>query len=272
MHPLTLQINGQAINVLVSDGSGPAVLLIHGNSSSARTFTPQLNSPLGERYRLVAMDLPGHGESDNAADPQRTYNLPGYAVVAAAVVKQLKLERPVVVGWSLGGHIALEMAHLVPDAAGFMIYGAPPLAWPPAMAEAFLPNPAMAAAFQETLSEAEAAAFVQAFFAPDAPLAPESFLADVRRTDGRARASMAASIAPNGYTDEVEVVAGLAQPLAIVQGEYEQLVNPAYFAGLNAPTLWHNAVQIIAGAGHAPHWEQPDTFNALLAALIEDCA
>lgn len=272
MYPLTLSINGQAINVLVSEGEGPAVLLIHGNSSSAHTFIQQLDSPLGQHYRLVAMDLPGHGASENASDPQHSYNLPGYAEIATAVVEQLKLERPLLVGWSLGGHIVLEMVRFIPDAAGLMIYGAPPLGWPPAMADSFLPHPAMAAAFQETLNDAEATAFVQAFFHPDAPPAPQSFLADVQRTDGRARSGLAASIAPDGYTDEVQIVAQLNCPLAIVQGEQEQLVNLAYLAGLNAPTLWRNAVQIISNAGHAPHWEQPEQFNTLLTEFIAACA
>lgn len=55
-------------------------------------------------------------------------------------------------------------------------------------------------------------------------------------------------------------------------GAQEQLVNGAYFAALEMPTLWRGAVQRIAGAGHAPHWEQAAEFNALLAAFVAACA
>lgn len=271
MQTQTLHVNGQSIAVTSSSGSGPAVLLIHGNSASGQSFLHQLNSPLGDRHRLVAIDLPGHGQSARATDPQNTNTLPGYADVVVDVVNQLDLGKAVLVGWSLGGHIALEAEHLLPNAAGLLIFGTPPIAFPPAMEAAFLPHPAMGAAFTEELNEAQIEAFVQAFFNPGVTDIPAAFLEDVRRTDGRARSSLAASIRPNGYRDEVEIVAQLSKPLAILQGEGEQLVNLAYLQGLTAPTLWRQAVQVIPGAGHAPHWEQPEKFNALLEAFIQDC-
>ncbi len=270
MQTQTLHVNGQAVAVTTTAGSGPAVLLIHGNSASSRSFLHQLNSPLGERYRLVALDLPGHGQSADAAHPQSVYTLPGYAQVVTAVVNQLALERVILVGWSLGGHIALEAEPLLPQVAGVLIFGTPPLAFPPAMAEAFLPHPAMGAAFQEALTDAEMDGYVQAFFKPGATALPEAFRADVRRTDGRARATMAASIQPNGYRDEVELVARLTKPLAVIQGEQEQLINLAYLQSLPMPTLWRKAVQVIPAAGHAPHWEQPEQFNTLLEAFIQE--
>ena len=62
----------------------------------------------------------------------------------------------------------------------------------------------------------------------------------------------------------------LKSPLAVLHGVEEQLVNGAYFASLAMPTLWRRAVQIIPGAGHAPQWETPLAFDALLAAFIGD--
>jgi hypothetical protein len=53
-------------------------VLIHGNSSSSRAFSRQLDGPMGKRFRLVAVDLPGHGASDDAKDPG-AYSLPGHA-------------------------------------------------------------------------------------------------------------------------------------------------------------------------------------------------
>lgn len=253
----------------VSIGSGPVVVLIHGNSASARSFTRQLEGPLGEKLRLVAIDLPGHGESQNAADPA-AYSLPGYARALTALVKAVGLEEAVFVGWSLGGHVLLEAAPDLHKAAGFMIFGTPPLAFPPAMDQAFLPNPAFGVGFSADINKQQAAAFVASFFKPGyADVAP-SFLDDVMRADGRARAHLGASIAPNGYRDEVEVVAHLKRPLAVLHGAEEQLVNRAYFDMLTVPTLWRGAVQAIADAGHAPHWEQAPTFDALLDAFVRE--
>ncbi|HYF66226.1 MAG TPA: alpha/beta hydrolase [Herpetosiphonaceae bacterium] len=271
MHTHTLTINGQAIAYRESSGTGPAALLVHGNSSASSAFLPQLESPLGERYRLVAIDLPGHGQSDPAADPAATYTLPGYAAVLRQAAEQLRLTDAVLVGWSLGGHIALEASPDFPDAAGLCIFGTPPLAMPPAMEAAFLPHPAMGASFAADLTEADALAYATAFFRPGAADVPAAVVETIRGTDGRARATLGASIATLTAKDEVALVAALKVPLAVIHGEEEQLINGAYFATLPMPTLWRGAVQQIAGAGHAPHWEQPEEFNRLLAAFIDDC-
>jgi pimeloyl-ACP methyl ester carboxylesterase len=249
-----------------SSGTGPAAVLIHGNSSSARAFTRQLAGPLGERHRLVAIDLPGHGGSANAAG----YSLPLYARTLVSVAKQLGLEQAVFVGWSLGGHILLEAAPDLPRAAGFMIHGTPPLAFPPAMEQAFLPNPVMGLGFAVELTREQAAAYVAAFFKPGYAEIPPFFLEDALRTDGKARAELAAGIAPGGYRDEVEVVASLKQPLAVLHGTEEQLISGAYIAGLEMPSLWRGAVQTITDCGHAPQWERAAAFDALLGAFLED--
>jgi pimeloyl-ACP methyl ester carboxylesterase len=266
----SLDINGQRIAYLESAGAGPAIVFLHGNSCSAKTFLPQFDA-LGDKYHLIAMDLPGHGDSADAENPEAWYVIPGYANALRGLVEQLGVENAVFVGWSLGGHIVLEAAPDLKHAKGFLIYGAPPLAFPPDMANAFLPHPAMAAGFTADLTQEQMDAYVTAFFKPGVTELPEQYRADVKRTDGRARVTMAAGIRPDGYRDEVQIVAALTQPLAIVQGEQEQLVNSAYFATLNMPTLWHGALQIIPDAGHAPHSEQPEKFNAVLDTFVTEC-
>lgn len=272
MKSRTIHVGAQEIGVYESTGTGPAALLVHGNSCSGQSFRHQLQSPLGKKHQLVAIDLPGHGESAPAADPQAAYNLPGHAQIVRGVAEQLGLNDAVLVGWSLGGHVVLEATALLPDAPGFMIFGTPPIGFPPAMGDAFLPNPSMAAAFKADLTDEEVEAFVKALFKPGFHPIPHWFEADIRRTDGQARAYLGASIGPGGYRDEVEVVGNLAVPLAVLHGEHEQLVNLAYINTLTMPTLWRGAVQVIADAGHAPHWEQPEQFNALLEAFIHECA
>ena len=92
------------------------------------------------------------------------------------------------------------------------------------------------------------------------------------RADGRARSGVNASIASGGYRDEAVVVRDLEAPLAVLHGADEQLVNGAYFATLTMPTLWRGAVQTIEGAGHAPQWETPQAFDALVGAFLEETA
>ena len=271
MKTVRIETPNGAVAVHDSAGQGPALALIHGNSSSSRAFSRQFHGPLGKRFRLVAVDLPGHGESDDAKDPS-AYSLPGHARAVRAAVDALGLDEACFVGWSLGGHVALEMAPDLPRARGFIIFGTPPITSGEAMQEAFLPNPAMKFTFQENLDKIEASAYVAAFFRPGFADIPPFFLEDALRTDGRARGNLGASAEQGLYRDEGAVVGDLKVPLAVLHGADEQLVNGRYFASVAMPTLWRGGVQKIPGAGHAPHWETPEAFDALIEAFVNETA
>jgi pimeloyl-ACP methyl ester carboxylesterase len=253
-----------------SGGSGPTIVIVHGNSASSRAFARQVDGSLGSKYRILVPDLPGHGGSADAVDPAATYTMPGYAGMLREFAAQLGATDAVFVGWSLGGHIVLEAAPDLPQAKGFAIFGTPPIGFPPAMEQAFLATPAMAYTFQPELNEEQARAYVAAAFRPCVSELPAEMVADVLRTDGRARGQLAASIAPGGYRDEIDVVANLRQPLAVLHGAEEQLINGDYFKTLTMPTLWRGAVQVIEGAGHLPQWEQAERFDALIDAFVAE--
>ena len=105
----TLQTSHANLTYRETAGSGLPLLLIHGNSTSHRVFCNQLDGAVGETHRCVAFDLPGHGDSTDAKDSDRTYNMQGYAAAAAELMDTLGIDRYAVLGWSLGGHIALDM-------------------------------------------------------------------------------------------------------------------------------------------------------------------
>lgn len=264
-----LTIDGMRVAVHQSAGAGPPALLVHGNSASARAFQHQLDGPLGAEFRLIAIDLPGHGASDNALDLAATYTIPGFARVVVEAARQLGVLDGVFAGWSLGGHIVLEASPQLPDAAGFFIFGTPPLAFPPAMDQAFLPDPAMGILFQEQQTEEEIAIRVAGMFQEGAAL-PEVFFEDVRRSDGRFRSTLIGSLGSVGFADEVQIVGGLRQPLAVIHGGRERVVSGDYIAQVAMPTLWRGAVQVIPESGHTPQWETPAQFDALLGAFLRE--
>lgn len=269
LKPQKVEISTQNIAYYQSSGQGKTVFLVHSNSSSGRSYLHQLQSQLGQIYRLIAMDLPGHGLSNAAANPEVTYNLPGYADAVIEVAKALDASNAIFVGWSLGGHILLEASHRLTDAEGILIFGTPPIADnPPDLANAFLSHPSLSLGFTAELTKENMLAYVRTFFRPDMLEIPELFLEDIALTDGRARANLGASITPGGYQDEIEIVGNMKIPLMIIHGEEEQLVNADYITELKMPTLWHGEIQFIANAGHAPHWETPQKFNSLLMDFI----
>jgi pimeloyl-ACP methyl ester carboxylesterase len=262
-------VGGQGIAFARSAGSGRPVVFVHGNSSSSRTWRAVLDGPFGERYRCLALDLPGHGDSAPASDPA-VYSLPGYANVLAGFLRAQEVPDAVVVGWSLGGHIAIEAAPALPDAAGFMVFGTPPVAEAAQLAEAFLPNPAMNVGFTAEVTPEQAREYAASFTAPGSSLDLDGFVADILRTDGAARAGLAASIGAGNTVDEVGIAGSMGRPLGMLQGEGEQLVSLDYLRKLSIPTLWRGAVQIVPGAGHAPHEEVPELFAGLLEEFVAD--
>jgi len=268
---LSVTIAGQRIAYLESPGGQDdrTVIFVHGNSSSARTWLPVLTGGFGRQFRCLALDLPGHGRSEPARD-QSDYSLPGYAAVLAGFAQTLGATDAVVVGWSLGGQITLEAAPTLRDAAGFVIFGAPPVASAAQFPEAFLPNPAMNAIGSASLSESEARSFAGSFTAPGSALATSEFVSDILATDGAARAGLGSSVGEGRFADEVAIVAELRRPLAILHGVDEQLVNLDYLRKLTIPALWRGEVQLIPRAGHAPHQETPRQFTALLMDFIGD--
>ncbi|MBR0794499.1 alpha/beta hydrolase [Bradyrhizobium jicamae] len=265
LRPLQLQIGGQSIAGFESPGSGRPILLVHGNSSSSRIWQKQLQGPLGAKYRLIAIDLPGHGASSPPPDPEQGYSGAGYAACIAAVARELGLKDAVVVGWSLGGHAVLNAAASLPMAAGLMIFGTPPISKTPDGFSGF--KGLTAATFAPDPSEEQIEEWMQSAFAPGYSPRPSFADPDFRRTDGNARGCLGASVQAGRFADEVEIVRNLKIPLAIVQGGEEQIVDLGYLQRLPAPTLWRGQVQVIEGAGHATQWERAEAFDRTLDAF-----
>src|SRR6202161_2365364 len=65
------------ISVRQTTGKKLPILLLHGGGLCKETFDRQLESSLGAQYRMIAIDLPGHGASSDAFDPDRTYRIEG---------------------------------------------------------------------------------------------------------------------------------------------------------------------------------------------------
>jgi len=265
----TVDVGGQRISYAESAGDGRPVVFVHGNSASSGTWQGVLEGSFGRRFRCLAIDLPGHGDSAPAAD-QAIYSLPGYARVVAEFAATLRVTDAVFVGWSLGGHIVLEAAPDLLPAAGFVIFGTPPVSGPADMANAFLPNPVMNVGFTAEVSPEDARAYAASFTAPGSTISLESSVADILRTDGAARACLMASLGAGQAADEAAIAGSLAQPLAILHGDQEQLVSLPFIQQLTIPSLWRGSVQVIPGTGHAPHLEDQAAFEALLTEFIAD--
>ena len=255
------------IAVIDSGSQGPPLLMIHGNSASKAIFARQFESPLADAFRLIAFDLPGHGESSDAAEPARAYTIGGYAAAAIEILEALGVERAAVLGWSLGGHVALDMIARWGGVAGVMISGAPPIpAGPEGFGLGFRQTSLVALTGAAAWSDEDAEAFARAGAHPFAAF----MLADARRTDGRAREGMLADALAGGVADQRRIAETAGPPLAIVNGASDPFVDLDYFATVAYANLWSGQVHNLEGVGHAPFWEAPERFNPLLERFLRD--
>jgi pimeloyl-ACP methyl ester carboxylesterase len=92
-------------------GAGDAVVLLHGLGSSTRDWEPQM-AALSKAYRVVSIDLLGHGRSSR---PRGPYSMAGFAADVAAVLGHLGLDSAHVCGISLGGMVAFQLAADFPE-------------------------------------------------------------------------------------------------------------------------------------------------------------
>ena len=156
------------------------VFLIHGNSFCRGVFRHQMQGKLAKNHRLISFDLSGHGQSSNAIDPSRSYTRPGLADAAIELLDKLGVAEATVFGWSLGGHVGIEMLPRFPGMRGLMISGAPPVR-SNQMSQGFHASPHLGVAGKRELSDADIDSFVAGIFGESA----EIFLRHaVARTDG----------------------------------------------------------------------------------------
>ena len=100
----------------VEKGEGRTLLLVHGLSGSLHNFGYALTERLAERYHVVAIDRPGCGHSERDSDEEA--RLPRQAALIAEFIEKKGLEKPIIVGHSLGGAISLRLALDHPELVG----------------------------------------------------------------------------------------------------------------------------------------------------------
>jgi pimeloyl-ACP methyl ester carboxylesterase len=121
----TVATSGSRLSIMEA-GLGPPVLALHGLGGTKGSFLPTL-AALAGRFRVIAVDLPGFGDSDKPIGA--AYDAPFFAGAGIDLLNALALDRVHLIGNSLGGRIALEIALHHPGRVGRLALLAPSLAW-----------------------------------------------------------------------------------------------------------------------------------------------
>jgi non-heme chloroperoxidase len=247
---------------------GPPILFIHGWSQNHLCWDKQYQSALRDEFRLVACDLRGHGMSE--APPEAEHYTDGklWADDLAAIIEQLGLKRPVLVGWSYGAFVICDYVRAYGQdriAAVNFVGGGVKLgqaAFGTLFGPGFLDHFADATADDLPTSIRGMRGLVKAFAAE--PLAAEdveTLLGASMVVAPRIRANLAAR-----EIDDDDILRALTVPLLVTQGRADTIALPAMAEHIlatcpAAEASWYD------GAAHVPHLEEPERFNRELAAL-----
>lgn len=245
---------------------GQPILFIHGFSQCRLAWTAQLYSDLAEDFRLVAMDIRGHGSSDKPRDAYGDSRL--WADDVHAVIEELELERPILVGWSYGGLIIMDYVRFYGDErlGGINLVGAvTKIGTPEATARL----------------GADFLAMVPGFFAQDVEESVHTLDAFIRLCTHEPLPPTKHHLAL-GYNVIVppavrqglfsrtltndDLLPTLMTPVLITHGEEDQIVL-ATAAEEHSQRIPRARLSLYPDVGHAPFVEAPARFNAELRAF-----
>ena len=248
------------------------LLFIHGNSSSALTFKEQFTSNLSKSYHLLAIDLPGHGQSDKIPQHYSSgYSAGTFASVLVNFCTQLNITQPILIGHSLGGHVALQsMKELAP--LGICLSGTPPLDNPPNLGAAFHLSEDSAQYFSEDYLEVNLKRLFKIGFLTDNKQLESEFLSDFKNTDPKVRSEMLRSVGELNYQSETKLLTESTTPLLVFQGSDEPFVNNDYFVTTGLNTRANTTMFISENGSHFAHAKNVSEFSKQLEIFIEKMA
>ncbi|TGG92028.1 alpha/beta hydrolase [Natronospirillum operosum] len=242
----------------VSPATRTPLLCLHGNSQDATTLMPLAREPWLD-WPVIMLDLPGHGLSPPAADPEATYSVPGYAAVLRSLLAHLQLPEVCLLGHSLGGHVILEALPYLQGVHGIILTGSPPTGVDN-LGRAFLPAEAAAALFSATMEDR-----VRSEAADDlmrgVPRAQVATLLDIYdRTDPQARTCLAASLQAGRVADGRRILVDSGMPCLYLHGTEDPLISGDYVREVFSDCGPQARLDILEGQGHWPQLEAPDVF------------
>lgn len=267
-----LQVAGARLHY-VERGSGPAIVMVHGLGGQLRNFGYGMLGPLARDHRVILLDRPGSGYS--TADDDTEPGIADQAAIVARFIETLGIERPLLVGHSLGGAVALSLALARPDLIRGLALIAPLTQPQEAVPEAFKGLAAIPASIRRLmartlgtpLSRLTAERTLNAVFAPEVPPA------DFATRGGGALAQRPASIAAAAADlaaahHEMAGIAALyptlAVPTAILFGRDDAILSATLHGDVTAAAIPGARIEVIDG-GHMIPVTAPDATARFVA-------
>lgn len=257
-----LMINALQLNIDLR-GAGPPLVLLHGFTGSGANWR-QRAAVYSAQFRTIAVDFLGHGQSDSPADPAR-YRMERCVEDLLSIIDQVGLARINLLGYSMGGRVALHFAAAHPARVRALIVesASPGLADPVERAARRQSDEALA----DFIEREGLAAFVERWenlplFASQArwPVARRAELRTQRLQNNPLGLANALRGLGTGVQSPLwEHLSSLHVPTLLIAGELDSKFTA--IARSMAQTLPRSQLSIVPDAGHTVHLEQPAAFD-----------
>lgn len=267
-----IDVDGTPVHVLIA-GSGPDLVLLHGASGNVRDWTFDFTDRVSDRYRVIMFDRPGLGWTSRLPGKTGPWNTQAETPMEQAELLQkaaaiVGVEKPIVVGHSFGGTVAMAWALRQPDeTAAVVMLGAVSNPWPGDLGWTYtLTGSALGGA----LAVPVASAFVpgsyinqsvESIFKPQP--APDGYADSVgaalvlRRESMRANAQQVNSLRPH-IVKMSKRYKSLSLPLEIVHGDADTIVPLSIHSEPLSKQVTGANLTVLEGVGHMPHHADPD--------------
>ncbi len=269
MKNYTISGGGTRLHLVeTGNASGRPILFIHGISQCWLTWIRQMNSELADDHRLVAIDLRGHGSSDKPRDGYGESRL--WADDIHAAIKALKLDRPILCGWSYGPLVILDYVRFYgeDDIGGIILVGG---------------VTKLGSEQAASVLTAEFLSLVPGFFSAQVEDSVRSleallhlcFAEELSSEDLYRMLGYNLSVPPyvrqamfSRFLDNDDLLPRIRKPVLIAQGAQDGVVKPA-IVDQHKAGFASAQVQLFPEAGHGPFWDDAAAFNRRVRAFSE---
>ncbi len=270
---------GVPINAAETGETGkPGFLFIHSNGQSYLSWHHRLDSDLADDFHLVAFDLRGHG---NSGKPWRTedYNRACIWVDDIdAVLKSTGLEKPIMVGWSRGGLVAMHYVRCrgTDDLSAIVMVGSRGRLVPVTLPTGDAPSRVSQTQLEtdnirQNMAGAKTFAHLMTVEEPDPEWSTISTAMNIMAPPYARRAMRAPIIGPPGEveTDYGSLIDTINVPFTVVLGASDPLRSSQQLADAYRAAMPDADILMYPGVGHSPFLEAPERFNADMRALAD---
>ncbi|MFK8010438.1 MAG: alpha/beta fold hydrolase [Marinicellaceae bacterium] len=242
------------------------IFCIHGNSSSSKVFNKFLQSPKISNTK-VSVDLVGHGENQKQDFKLKDMTFKSQKKYILSQVSKIKGDI-LLIGHSLGGHLAIEVAPEIKNLKGLIVMGTPPVKHPINFEEAFIPIETYNSYFVETQSDREIAKMAESIVKKKSH--QELIYSDFKKTNPLVRKALAQDILSNKLLDEYLLFKLLNVPKYIISGRQDFSVNREYLQ-LVKENCGHDCKIIdVENCGHFPFLDKPNKFIKIINDIVKE--